>query len=101
MKLLHPLITQGKNSHYDKQKTTAIEDIEEYYTVNDCVAWCRLNREKYLYRRKHKGQTASDDDKVTAYESYLTYLYKLKNLGCGEMLVKNAWVVGNYKWRFR
>jgi len=98
---LHPLITPCSNTHYDKGKQTGIEMLEEQFTVNDMLSFCKVNVQKYWIRREHKGQKDSDDSKINAYEKYRGVLEIMKNSGVGECIVEDAWKLLDIKWKFR
>ena len=60
---LHPLINK-KSSHYDLNATSAIEELEKQLSVTEMIGFCRANIFKYNYRKNHKGQRESDEEKI-------------------------------------
>lgn len=77
-RMVHPLINKS-SMHYNSAEKTAIEMMEEMFTVNEMVAFCEVNIFKYNYRKDHKGQLNSDIAKIATYQNYLLLLRQLKN----------------------
>jgi len=77
---LHPLINK-ESSHYDTDKTSAIEELEKQLTVTEMIGFCKANIYKYKYRMDHKGQKESDQKKIETYTNYLSLLLQLDDAG--------------------
>ena len=96
---LHPLLTEGQNKQYTKDRdTNLIQDLEGRYKVNEMLAFCRVNIDKYSFRKK--GQTESDLHKISKYQDYRDKLLTLRNYGLGEMVTLRAWNTVQTNWRY-
>lgn len=91
---LHPLINKDIK-HYDSGTKSAIEQLEEEYTVDELITFSKINIFKYGYR-----SGAMDTKKVNTYTTYLTLLKRLESMGFGSMKVKNAYAFTNKEWRY-
>ena len=69
---LHPLLTKGKNKHYDKAGKSTIEQLEEQISVERMIGFCQGNI--FKYRSREKGSNEADEAKAIAYERYLDFL---------------------------
>lgn len=93
---LHPLINPDAKGFQVDDKT-AVQQLEEDYTIDEVVAFCRINIFKYSYR---VGSEDTDAKKTKTYTAYLTVLKGLQNMGFGSMRVNNAYEFTNTKWRY-
>lgn len=73
----HPLINP-ESSHYDDEKKTAIEELEEQLNLVEMMGACRFNIFKYKYRQDKKGQKQADLKKIETYENYLKFLESIE-----------------------
>ena len=94
---LHPLINPDAKG-YDVNDKTAVQQLEEDYTVDEVTAFCTINTFKYGYRI---GSEEVDAKKIKTYTAYLTILKGLQNLGFGNMRVNMAYEFTNTKWRYK
>ena len=79
----HPLINE-ESSHYAMfDDVQAIERFEEMFSIEELMAWAKLNSFKYRFRVGNKGDSVdwiSDIKKIQTYEAYYKYLQdKLKS----------------------
>ena len=76
----HPLI--NKNSkHYDTKEKPAIQLLEEMLSVSAMMGWVEGNIFKYEYRKDHKGQKESDEEKIATFKAYQDVLKRLLHRG--------------------
>ena len=103
MNMKHPLIDRKNSSHYDAEEKTAIEVLEDEMTICEMRGFCHGNISKYRYRLYHKGQSATDLEKIVHYDNYLKELTHLKFIdGINEfMIVSRAWRLAKIKWDYR
>ena len=94
--ILHPLINKDI-PYYDTGSKTAIEELEDEYTVDEVISFSKINIFKYGYR----GGDEANAKKVKTYTSYLTVLKGLHNMGLGSMRVSKAYEITNKKWRYK
>ena len=106
-KKLHPLLTEDENGikqnqHYDQEDKTGIEILENKYTVDEMIAFCRVNIDKYTMRQDHKGQLESDKAKISKYRDYLEELLSLisKSYTMKYITVEQAFKLLNKNWRY-
>ena len=70
----HPLLNPESNKHYNSSDKTCIEEMEEIFTVDEMISYCKVNIFKYEFRKDIKGQKESDLKKIETYKNYLKFL---------------------------
>ena len=104
---LHPLISKNedgtnKNAHYDKQKQPTIQRIEDNFTIDEVIAWCKINVFKYTDRAPYKNQSTEDQHKIDKYNQYKEMLQSLlaRSQTLKQVGVSEAYKLLDMKWRY-
>jgi hypothetical protein len=94
--MLHPLI-DPQSPHYEAREKSAIELMEEEFTIAELIAWCKGNIFKYKYRNGHKFGT-NDNAKIKHYKEYKKFLEMFKNKN---MVAKKAYKENDIQIKYR
>lgn len=97
---LHPLINAA-STHYDTDKRSAIEELEEELTVAEMIGACKFNIFKYEFRQDAKGQKEADIKKIETYKNYLRLLEYLDLISSDLFTVAEAMKADGLKYRYR
>ena len=104
---LHPLLTEdengiNQNQHYNEDETPGIIMLENKYTVEEMIAFCRINVDKYIIRTPYKNQSDSDKHKINKYNEYKQVLLELlsKSQTLKTISVSEAFKLLEMKWRY-
>lgn len=97
---LHPLLTEGKNKHYntDLKERTSLQFLEDQMTVGEMIGFCKGNSLKYLLREK--GADAEDAAKAEKYHAYREELVKCPPEYWLIMKVTDYWKHSKIKWDY-
>ena len=97
---LHPLINPA-SKHYENEKESAIEQLEEKMSVYKMIGACEFNIFKYEYRKFAKGVLEEDEKKIATYRNYRQLLIDLECLELGFYTVKQALQISGREFRYR
>ena len=104
---LHPLLTENEdgtkqNAHYDGKKENFIQRAERKYTVDQMIAFCSINIDKYEDRQDLKGQKEKDLHKIKKYGDYKRELNLLlsQSQTLKSFTVAESFRLLNIKWRY-
>ncbi len=97
---LHPLLTDGKNKHYNVQgmERTSLQFLEDKMTVAEMIGACKFNILKYLLREK--GSNIEDAAKSEKYNAYRAELEKSQVKDRG-IIVSDYWKLVNVQWDYQ
>ena len=85
----HPL-KNNNSKHYDNNGKSAINELEKKLSVSAMMGFVEGNCFKYEFRKDHKGQKASDEEKIKTYKAYGDVLKYLLHKGHKGLTVSHA-----------
>jgi len=97
--MMHPLINKT-STHYDAEEKTAIQEMEEFMTIQELISACRFNIYKYQYRKNYKGAKVDDEAKIQTYQDYFVFLNSI-NYAYHNSVAKNAYKALDIKMEYR
>ena len=72
--LPHPLLNPESKHYHMVDDVEAITRMEQMYSVEDLMAWAKINAMKYRLRIGNKDASEKEVTKLLGYEAYYTYL---------------------------
>jgi len=75
----HPLLNE-QSKHYSMfDGVEAIARMEQMFSIEDLMAWSKLNAMKYRLRIGNKDEVNKEAKKIATYEAYYRYLENKKD----------------------
>jgi hypothetical protein len=82
--MIHPLINPDSPHYSMVDGVEAIERIEQMYSKEDIMAWCKISAMKYRLRIGNKDDVLKEATKIKGFEAYYRYLSKGLDDGLGD-----------------
>jgi hypothetical protein len=70
----HPLLNPDSKHYQMVDGVEAVLRMEQMYSVEDLMAWCKISAMKYRLRIGNKDDVVKEATKIQGYEAYYRYL---------------------------